>query len=201
MKTKKIFALDIGTRKVMGLVAVALEDGVKVLDWETREHPTRAMSAGQIQDVAKVTHVVEQIVGALAARTGEPLREAAVAVAGRNLRTLVGKAAIDCPKDRPLAQAEVDQATFDALENALMRLSLAVEEPGPRTRYYCVGYVVGRFVLDGEELPRPTGHRGERLEAEVLASFLPWKVLESQLAVLAAAGLEASSVTLEPIAA
>lgn len=201
MKSKKIFSLDIGTRKVMGLVALAEGDSLRVLDSETREHPTRAMSAGQIQDVAKVTQVVQQVVSALAKRTGEALREAAVAVAGRNLRTLTGKSVLLCPKDRPLAAEDVDKATFDALEDALMRLSVAPQDSDPKVRYYCVGYVVSRFLLDGETLAHPQGHRGEKLETEVLASFLPWQVLESQLAVLDAAGLEASSVTLEPIAA
>ena len=202
MKTKKIFALDIGTRKVMGLVAVSAGDSLRVLDSESREHPTRAMSAGQIQDVPKVTQVVKQIVAALAKRTGEPLKEAAVAVAGRNLRTLIGRAALECPKDRPLEDEDVEKATYDALEDALMRLSVTSDDASrPKARYYCVGYVVSRFLLDGEALSQPRGHRGERLQAEVLASFLPWQVLESQLAVLEGAGLEASSVTLEPIAA
>lgn len=201
MKPGKIFALDIGTRKVMGLLAEDQGDGVRILDAESREHPTRAMKAGQIQDIPKVTAVVRQVAQALADRSGEPVKQAAVAVAGRNLRTILGRAALDCPADRALEARDIERVVFDALENALTTLHAPGHGESAKARYYCVGYVVSRTLLDGEALPQPCGHRGERLEAEVLASFLPWQSLESQLAVLEAAGLEASSVTLEPIAA
>lgn len=199
--TNKIFALDIGTRKVMGLLIQIQDDGVRILDMESREHPTRSMSAGQIQDIPKVIQVVAQVTQALADRTGEPLKRVAVAVAGRNLKTILGRASIHCPKDRTLEPQDIQKVTYDALEDALMRLNLADEGEAAKPHYYCVGYVVSRYLLDGEAASRPCGHRGERLEAEILASFLPWQVLESQLAVLEAAGLETSSVTLEPIAA
>ena len=65
MQSRTIFALDIGTRKVMGVVAERRGDMLEILESETQEHPTRAMSAGQIQDVPKVTQVVRQVVRAL----------------------------------------------------------------------------------------------------------------------------------------
>lgn len=201
MKASKIFALDIGTRKVMGIVARVHGNEIQVIDSEVVEHPTRAMSAGQIQDIGKVAQVVRQVTASLSDRTGEPLTKAAVAVAGRNLKTLMGKASLYCPKDRVLEARDIEKLTCDALEDALRRLSLESIENPKNAQYYCVGYVISRFTLDGEHLTQPVGHRGEKLEAEVLATFLPRQVLETQIVVLEAAGLEATSVTLEPIAA
>jgi cell division protein FtsA len=201
MTSRRIFALDIGTRKVMGLIAERRGDQLEVLESETREHSTRAMSAGEIQDISKVTQIVRQVAEALAQRSGETLRDVAVAVAGRNLRTVIGKSLTDCPKDRALEKRDIEQATFDALESALRQIG---QDPGAersQSQHSCVGYVVRRFLLDGVALAQPLGHQGERLEVEVLATFLPRQVLESQIAVLEAAGLEATSVTLEPIAA
>ena len=38
----EIFALDIGTRKVMGIVCRRTEEGIEIIDSETLEHPSRA---------------------------------------------------------------------------------------------------------------------------------------------------------------
>ena len=37
----EIFALDIGTRKVMGIVCRRTEEGIEIIDSETLEHPSR----------------------------------------------------------------------------------------------------------------------------------------------------------------
>ncbi|HAZ08840.1 MAG TPA: hypothetical protein DCZ01_10045 [Elusimicrobia bacterium] len=199
--TRKIFALDIGTRKVMGLIAERRGDRLEVLESETQEHPTRAMSAGQIQDISKVTQIVRQVAQALSRRSGETLKGVAVAVAGRNLKTVVGGAAMDCPKDRGLEACDVEQLTFDALESALRGLGAETAGEQAKIQYVCVGYAVRRDRLDDAVIAQPIGHQGDRFDVEVLATFLPRQVLESQIAVLEAAGLEAESVTLEPIAA
>ncbi|MEK7234636.1 MAG: cell division FtsA domain-containing protein [Elusimicrobiota bacterium] len=201
MQSRTIFALDIGTRKVMGVVAERRGDMLEILESETQEHPTRAMSAGQIQDVPKVTQVVRQVVRALSERSGLELRDVAVAVAGRNLKTVVGNAAMNCPKDRVLETGDVEQLTFDALESALRRLGRKTANDQSKIQHSCVGYVVRRYLLEGIAIAQPVGHQGDRLEVEVLATFLPRQVLESQIDVLESAGLEVASVTLEPIAA
>ena len=43
-----LYALDIGTRTVIGLVGVVEEERVRILDAETRPHASRAMLDGQI---------------------------------------------------------------------------------------------------------------------------------------------------------
>lgn len=188
----RVFALDIGTRKVMGLVAGNGPRGLEILDSETREHPTRAMSAGEIQDVPEVARVVRQVVEALERRGAAPLRRAAVAVAGRNLKTLAATASVDCSREGAIGLQDLQRAVFAVLEPLLPRLGGS---------YSCVGYAVKRWRLDGRPVEDPLGRRGGRLEAEVLATFLPRPVLETQIAALEAAGLEAASVTLEPVAA
>ena len=47
----KTFALDIGTRKIVGLVMEKSADGYVGIGSEMREHQTRAMMDGQIHDV------------------------------------------------------------------------------------------------------------------------------------------------------
>ncbi len=43
-----VFALDIGTRSIIGMVGVVEEDRVKIIAIEQEEHPERAMIDGQI---------------------------------------------------------------------------------------------------------------------------------------------------------
>ncbi len=201
----EIFALDIGTRKVMGLMAhitpVAGQNlEIEILDAEIREHPTRSMSAGQIEDVRAVAETTAQVVDSLSQRLGKRPQEVAIAVAGRNLKTAKGKFVVNCrPDGSPFGKHEIDEATWKALEEALSKFSPKEEDVRPQ--YSCVGYVVSKTSIDGEIIQNPLGHYGQELEVEVLASFLPYRILESQIDVLESLGLSVSSITLEPIAA
>ncbi|MBQ7493001.1 MAG: cell division protein, partial [Selenomonadaceae bacterium] len=52
---EKIFALDIGTRSVIGIVAEQDDDGqMKIIATHRLEHTSRAMLDGQIHDVPQV---------------------------------------------------------------------------------------------------------------------------------------------------
>ena len=58
---EEIFALDIGTRKVMGIVARRGEDCLEILDVEMMEHPSRPMFDGQIHSIDEVAKTVKKI--------------------------------------------------------------------------------------------------------------------------------------------
>ncbi len=73
--------------------------------------------------------------------------------------------------------------------------------PAPRRAPHCVGYNLLSQKLDGVPMLQLEGHRGELVELEVLATFLPRLALDALQAALRAAGLSAASLTLEPIAA
>ena len=64
-----------------------------------------------------------------------------------------------------------------------------------------MGYTVRQYQLDHYPLSTLRGHKGQELEAQVVATFLPSEVVESLYAVMNRAGLEVASLTLEPIAA
>ena len=54
MEKKLLFALDIGTRSIVGLIGEKTEAGIRVLGGVRQEHTTRAMLDGQIHDVPEV---------------------------------------------------------------------------------------------------------------------------------------------------
>ena len=198
MSDELIYALDVGTRKAMGLVARRSAAGVEILACDVAEHPTRSMSAGEVRDVRAVGDLIRGQAERLSARVGSPLKRAAVAVAGRDLRTNAGRAVLTLPQPGPVEPEHARMAVLEAVQDALSRLPRG---EGGLSSHSCVGYAATRFLVDGDPVADPVGHHAARLEAEVLATTLPRRVLDGLTAALERAGLEASTITLEPIAA
>ncbi len=196
---KLLFGLDIGTRSVVGLVGEKTAGGIKVLAAERQEHNTRAMLDGQIHDVPEVAKVLASVTSRLVERVG-PLKRVSVAAAGRALCTLRAVADADCGGRGTLTADDERGLELAAIQAAQHQLATAkaVAEP---TGYYCVGYSVVRFTLDGTTMKTLVGQRGKNATIEVIATFLPRQVIDSLQAAVEAAGLEIATMTLEPIAA
>jgi cell division protein FtsA len=185
------FALDIGTRTVVGLVT---EDGnLNIKAACVHEHNERSMQDGQIHDVEKVAKVVDEVRDDLEKETGCKLSKVAVAVAGRALKTSKVKVSVEMPY-REISREDISELEFEAVARAGNQL-------GNDKGFNCVGYSVVHYELDGERISNIIGQKGSSVTVEVLATFLPEAVISSMFAVLDRCGLEASSVTLEPIAA
>ncbi|SHJ84542.1 cell division protein FtsA [Paramaledivibacter caminithermalis] len=194
-----IFSLDIGTRNVVGILAKMEDDVYKVIDYEILEHPDRSMYDGQIHDVEKVTEVAKEVKEKLEERNGEKLKYVAIAAAGRALKTQ--KTFVENEVDSTVM---IDKSIINSLE--LHGIQMAQEQlesecNDRESRYYCVGYTVVNYYLDGSIIGNLKGHRGKKIGAEVLATFLPHVVVDSLYTVVHNIGLEVINLTLEPIAA
>ena len=82
-----IFALDIGTRSVTGVVGEIENGMLRVLGVETQEHAERAVVDGQIEDIEQTARVARLVKQRLEQRLGFTLSEVYVAAAGRVLKT------------------------------------------------------------------------------------------------------------------
>jgi len=194
--TELVFALDIGTRSVIGIVAEQREGLLHILATERMEHKTRAMLDGQIHDVPQVAAIIREVKRRLTERTGT-LSNAAVAAAGRALYTMTADAEQDITGTiTPAQQRDLDFAGVQAAQKKLAH-SHTVDDP---TRYYCVGYSTIRYELDGNELKTLVGQRGRHAKATVIATFLPRQVVDSMQSALRETHLEMRALTLEPIA-
>lgn len=190
---KTIFALDVGTRKVAGLLATFDEETLTVVDFETMEHPVRSMLDGQIHDIKSVARIVERVKRSLESRNDISLEDAAIAVAGRYLKTQTVEASLRVPNKT------IEERTIRELEaQALAKVSF-LDESG--ARLYCAGYSVLEYKLDGLWLKNPIGHRGEELYAKLIVAMLPNQVIDAMMSTLHLAGLRCSFLTLEPMAA
>lgn len=192
-----IFALDIGTRSVVGVLAQKTAEGCKILDMETIVHKTRSMSDGQIEDIKSVIADVRYVKRTLEGRNGIALAKACVAAAGRTLKTMRATYEHKLPQSCQITDEIVKAAELEAVRRTCESFS----EDNQNKAFYCVGHSVIARWLDGYKTATPEGHRGELITTEIIAAFLPVNVVESLCAVVEGAGMEVSGLTLEPIAA
>ena len=194
---EKIFALDIGTRSVIGIVAEQDDDGqLNIIATYRLEHTSRAMLDGQIHDVPQVAEVIIRVKNHLAEKVGE-LKNAAIAAAGRALYTMTGEASIEV---NGVVTDEIQTGlSFSAIQQA--QAQLTAEKKIDAKIYYCVGFSTIYYELDGIKLKSLVGQRGNVAKTKVIATFLPRQVVDSMQVALNYASLDVRALTLEPIAA
>lgn len=191
-----VFAIDIGTRSVIGLLCRYTDSGgVRVEHHCIQRHPRRAMLDGQIHDVGQVSAVLAQVKEALEEKAGYTLERAAIAAAGRALTTLRTEAELKFPASQEITEQELH--SLEALVLTKAREEMAREKDS----LYCVGYSPVAYFLNGMKIANPLDQRGNSVGVEIIATFLPQVVVDSLFSALDKAGLEVDSLTLEPIAA
>lgn len=195
-----IFALDIGTRTVIGIVGLYEKECFRVVAAEICEHKSRAMLDGQIHDIEKVAEVITQVKERLEKILGVTLTKVAIAAAGRVLKTSQTKLEYDIEQGREITSEIVGSLEVDAIQNAQFKLDNEISNEEKMT-FYCVGYSVVNYFLNGYVISSLVGHKGKKIGVEVLATFLPHVVVDSLYTVMSKVGLEVISLTLEPIAA
>ena len=193
-----VFALDIGTRSVVGVVGRPVGDRLKILDVEMAEHGKRAMMDGQIDDIRQVGALARTVTERLEGRLGVRLERVCVAAAGRALRTQKGSFTLELPEEQSIDAEEISRLEAGAVSAAEEALQ---SDGGDRRQMFLVGYTVAQYRLDNYPMANLQYHTGRRVEADVVATFLPGEVVESLYAAMRAAGLQVASLTLEPIAA
>lgn len=199
MEKNLLFALDIGTRSVVGLVGEKVDNNIQIIASHRQEHRTRAMMDGQIHDVPEVANIIAEVKNALEASCG-PLRKVSIAAAGRALCTIQSKAEIEISERGLLTPSDEHALELAAIQAAQHKLSNSNTFTDPSS-YYCVGYSVVNFTLDNTPLKTLVGQRGKKTSIELIATFLPRQVIDSLQSAVTSVNLEIATLTLEPIAA
>lgn len=195
-----VFALDIGTRTVIGVVGEVEGENYKVLAVEKMEHKSRTIIDGQVSDIEKVAEVAEKVKQSLEKKLGIKLSKVAIAAAGRVLKTMGGEASKEIKDYVEINQEMVNAIEIEAVQTAQKKLTEELKEDEKDT-YYCVGYTVNNYFLNDFIIKSLVGQKGKKMSIQVLATFLPQTVVSSLYAVMKKIGLEVISLTLEPIAA
>lgn len=192
-----IFALDIGTRTVVGVLAKKTPQGCRIIDMVTVAHEKRSMADGQIEDIQAVSSDIKHVKRELESRQNISLQKTCIAAAGRALKTLRASWEYKLPKDKIITPEALKATELDAVR----RTCESFMQTNDNAAFYCVGHSVISRSLDGFKVQKPEGHRGERLTTDIIAAYLPAYVVESLCTAVDNAGLEVSRLTLEPIAA
>lgn len=199
-EAEKLFALDIGTRSVVGIILEEKDQQYHVTDMLSIEHTERAMLDGQIHDVMSVAKIITEIKNKLEEKHG-PLKKVCVAAAGRALKTERSKVSIQI-KGKPMIQKQdILHLELCAVQQAQSSVAERQNQEKSHYYYYCVGYSVLYYRLDGDEIGSLIDQQGDEASVEIIATFLPKVVVESLISALHRAGLEMEALTLEPIAA
>ncbi|WP_036576189.1 cell division protein FtsA [Oceanobacillus picturae] len=195
----RIFALDIGTRSVTGIILEKEETKFKVIDYYTKEHTERSMRDGQIHNVVAVSDIIREVKEKLEQTHGS-LHKVCVAAAGRALKTTQATSTIELNQQPIVEEETIKHLELSAVQAA--QIKLAQEEQAENYHnYYCVGYSILHYQIDEERIGSLIDQSGEKASVEIIATFLPKIVVESLLAALGRAALEMDALTLEPIAA
>lgn len=195
----EIFALDIGTRNVVGIIGHNEGDVFCVDHAVSIPHVQRAMIDGQIEDIPEVARVVKLVKDRLEQQSGISLERVSIAAAGRALRTRRIELSFNVEDKESISEEDVQSFELEAALKAQDELDAEVADS--KLSFYCVGHTVIQYLLDDYKIKSLVGHKGKKISVELIAAFLPGTVVESLYAVMDMNGLEVASLTLEPIAA
>jgi cell division protein FtsA len=192
-----IFALDIGTRSIVGVVCENASGVLKVKDIKYSFHKQRSMVDGQIEDIAEVSRVIGLVKSQLESNLDIKLERVSIAAAGRALRTERIVLKKDTDFRVPLTDDYIKAVELEALQLAQDIFT----DNSLNDLFYCVGYSVLEYTLDGRSISKLDGHRGNKITVEIIAAFLPHTVIEGLYSCMDDNNLEVCNLTLEPIAA
>ena len=197
-----IFGLDIGTRSIVGTVGYKEQNRFHVVAMAVKYHETRSMIDGQIHDIGKVSEDIVCVKQELEAQLGgRKLHDVCIAAAGRVLKTAVGHGEYEFSDNTLITQEYIHSIDLIGVEQAHNEILQELHENHETTKYFCVGYTVVKYYLNNYEITNLEGHKGTKIAADVLATFLPEEVVDSLYAAVEQAGLYVTNLTLEPIAA
>ena len=194
-----VFGLDIGTRNVVGTVGYRTEDEkFTVVAQHIKQHETRAMIDGQIHDIARVARTVSAVKAELEKQIEVPLNDVCIAAAGRVLKTVTTHVELEYPEETIVLGEDIHTLHLLGVDKAQDELR---QKNDTGYKFYCVGYSVVKYYLNGENFISLEGHKAEIIGCDIIVTFLPEDVVDGLYSAVSQAELNVANMTLEPIAA
>lgn len=193
-----VFGLDIGTRSIVGTVGYLEDETFHIIAQRVKEHESRAMLDGQIHDIAAVGATIKQVKEGLEETLGRPLKEVCIAAAGRVLRTVNVSVTQEFEDEVTVDQEMVYSLDLLGVEKAYEKMA---EINDTEMKFYCVGYTVVKYYLNGYPMSNLENHKARNIGADIIATFLPDDVVDGLYKAVQLADLQVANLTLEPIAA
>ncbi len=194
-----VFGLDIGTRSIVGTVGYKIGEKFYVVAQRVKEHETRAMLDGQIHDIGRVAKTIQEVKSQLEFAVGKPLKEVCIAAAGRVLRTVTSHVDLEYPSEKEITEEDILGLDSLGVEKAYEEFQSTNQDTD--MKFYCVGYTIIRYYLNGYQMTNLQGHKAKKVGADLITTFLPDDVVDGLYKAVEMADLEVANLTLEPIAA
>lgn len=193
-----VFGLDIGTRNVVGTVGYKEENEFVVAAQFIKQHETRSMLDGQIHDIRRVGRTIHAVKRQLEEQLNMKLEETCIAAAGRVLKTVNTIVEYEYPEETVVTGEDIHTMDLLGVEKAQRILN---ESNDTKFKFYCVGYSVVKYYLNGDVISNLEGHKADVISEEIIATFLPEDVVDGLYSAVEFAGMKVANLTLEPIAA
>ena len=166
-----VFALDIGTRTVVGVLGYMDGETFRVTDTESVPHLKRAMIDGQVEDIEQVAKVARTVKETLEQRNSIRLTEVSVAAAGRALKTYRVSMDFDVSDKNTITADMIRTMECETIQKA--QKGIDEKYSNEDAVFYCVGHSVVHYYLDDYAMVNLEGHKGDKVTIELIGAFLP----------------------------
>jgi len=181
-----IVGLDIGTSKIVAIVAEVTEDGLNVIGMGTQ--PSRGLKKGVVVNIEATMASIQRVLEEAELMADCRISEVYTGIAGSHIRSLNSSGMVAI-KEKEVTQADIDRvvdtAKAIAIPNDQQVLHILPQE----------------FIIDGQEDVRePLGMSGVRLEVKVHIVTGAVSAVENITKCVRRCGIEVRDIILQPLA-
>ncbi|HVE43660.1 MAG TPA: cell division protein FtsA [Gammaproteobacteria bacterium] len=182
-----LFAIDIGTSKVVTLVAEPGQDG-KLNVIGLGSHPSQGLKKGVVVNVDSTVQSIQRSVEAAEEMAGCEIFSAFAGIAGSHIHSVKSDGIV------AIRNREVSQNDIDRVIEAAQAIAIP---PGDKV----IHVLPQEYVIDGQDAIRePLGMSGVRLEAKVLVVTGAVSAAQNIVKCMKRCGLDATDIVLEQFA-
>ena len=181
-----IVGLDIGTSKIVAMVAEITPDGFEVIGYGTC--PSRGLRKGVVVNIESTVNAIQRALVEAELMADCKIREVYTGIAGSHIRSFNSHGMVAI-KDREVSQLDVDR---------VIETAKAVSIPTDQQILHILNQ---EFIIDGQEDVRePLGMSGVRLEVKVHIVTGAVSAAQNIMKCVRRCGLEVDDLVLQPLA-
>ena len=183
-----IVALDIGTSKIVVIVAEALPDGPGFEVIGLGQHPSRGLRRGVVVNIESTVNSIQRALEEAELMANVKIREVITGIAGSHVKSFNSHGMVAI-KDKEVAPSDVER---------VLETARAVSIP---TDQQILHILTQEFIIDGQEDVRePVGMSGVRLEVKVHIVTGAVSAAQNIMKCVRRCGLEVRDLILQPLA-
>ncbi|TPW16688.1 MAG: cell division protein FtsA [Halothiobacillaceae bacterium] len=184
---KMVVGLDVGTSKVVAIVAEQLPDGgIEVVG--IGSHPSRGLKKGVVVNIESTVQSIQRAIEEAELMAGCQIHSVYAGIAGSHIRSLNSHGIV------AIRDSEVTQGDVDRVIDAARAVAIPADQK-------ILHVLPQEFIIDGQEgIRQPIGMSGVRLEARVHLVSGAVSAAQNIVKCVKRCGLEVDDIILEQLA-